>query len=375
MRTLFLCLFILPQAAWAQPATVGPQLPTSEVSFSVPTSQPSELSYGIPAGCGPAVCAAPDDDGMITFSSAVLFWKVTEGSAENWAQEITPLGIGTTFGTATLVDAPFEWKAGIRIGAAYQPPDSDFDLSVSYTHFGTNATNQATGEVYSAFLGNFYVGNPDGTSFGPHYSNASIDWDFQFDSIDLELGREFAISDSLSLRPFVGLKSAMIDQSIHSNWSSPINTSSQTYLFTAAEEELNQDFWGIGPSLGVNAVIPIVSETDYSLRIFASPSAAIMYGRWTFKDQYRNNGPTSTTHPTPAVVDINSDPITGAATMARGVLGLEWVQYGSEITTSLRLGYEAQIWLNQMQFYSYNMGRLNNLMSLHGGVFELSLNF
>ncbi len=61
--------------------------------------------------------------------------------------------------------------------------------------------------------------------------------------------------------------------------------------------------------------------------------------------------------------------------MARGVLGLEWVQYGSEITTSLRLGYEAQIWLNQMQFYSYNMGRLNNLMSLHGGVFELSLNF
>jgi len=33
------------------------------------------------------------------------------------------------------------------------------------------------------------------------------------------------------------------------------------------------------------------------------------------------------------------------------------------------------VWLNQMQFYSYNMGRLNNLMSLHGVTFELCIEY
>ena len=68
-------------------------------------------------------------------------------------------------------------------------------------------------------------------------------------------------------------------------------------------------------------------------------------------------------------------PITGAATMLRGVVGFEWEQYFSRATSTVRLGYEAQLWLNQMQFYSYNIGRLNNVTSLQGGFLEWQLNF
>ncbi len=377
MRTLLLLLFLLmlPQVASAQQPARGSDSSPGFVSFSYADAENSGLPCEETSPCCVPVLAKPADEGTFRLFSDVLYWKVTEGSAENWAQEITPQGLGTTLGTASLVDAPFEWHAGFRIGAEFQPRESDFGVSVYYTHFATQATNQATGEVYSAFLGNFYVGNPDGTSFGPKYSNGSIDWDFQFDTLDLEVGRKFVVSDSLALRPFIGLKAAKIDQSMNSQWDYPIDTSSQTYLFTSATEDLKQEFWGIGPSLGVNAVIPIVTRPDYSLHIFGSPSAALMYGNWKFKDQYRNNGPTSTDYPTPSVVDINSDPISGAATMARGVLGIEWVQYFSRMTTSVRIGYEAQIWLNQMQFYSYNMGRLNNLTSLYGGIFEFSIQF
>ncbi len=299
-----------------------------------------------------------------------------EGAADNWAQEITPNSpAGTPFGTATIVSAPFAWNAGFRVGIGYQRGEDDYDTTLYFTNFTTQATNSATGDVYSAFLANFYVSNPNGNDFGPHYQSASMRWNFGFHTLDYEVGRKYSVDRTLTLRPFVGLKAAVIDQLIYSSWQNPIDTSTQTYGFTSATENLKQDFWGIGPSLGMTIIMPLHTQPSYTLKFFGTPSGALMYGHWTFKDQYKNNGPTSTTVPGPTTISINSIPINGAATMARGVMGLEWVRYSPKVTTTVRLGYEAQVWLNQMQFYSFNVGRLNNLMSLQGGILELCVNF
>jgi len=308
-----------------------------------------------------------------TFAEA-LFWTLREGSADNWAQVITPEKLVDSYaGTATLIEAPFDWSTGFRVGWGRRAAADGLEGTVSYTHFRTRATSHAAGEVYSAFLGNFYVGNPDGALFGPHYRSADIDWDVDFHAIDLRARRAFAVSPSLVVRPFVGLKAAVINQSIHSKWREPIDTLLTTYKFNSATEDLRQDFWGIGPSLGVDLEIPWHTEPRYTIKFFAAPSAALMFGHWTFSDVYQNDGPTTTTIPTPTSIAIRTSPITGAATMLRGAMGVEWTQCFARATTTVRLSYEAQVWLNQMQFYSYNMGRLNNLMSLHGGVLELRI--
>ena len=305
-----------------------------------------------------------------------LFWTVTEGSADNWAQVITPKDLwGSYVGSATLVDAPFDWNAGFRVGIGHQRPGNSLDVALSYTNFSTTATSQAAGEVYSAFLGNFFVDNTDGDSFGPHYRSANIDWDFDFHTIDLEVRRSFHIAANLTVRPFAGLKAAIINQSLDSTWRQPINTSEKTYLFTSATEDLQQDFWGIGPSLGATLEMPLHTSSRYTLRLFGTPSGSLMFGHWTFKDLYINDGPTSTTIATPTSIAIDTSPITGAATMISGVMGVEWKQCFPRATTTVRIGYEAQVWLNQMQFYSYNMGRLNNLTSLHGGILELCIHY
>ena len=96
-----------------------------------------------------------------------------------------------------------------------------------------------------------------------------------------------------------------------------------------------------------------------------------MLGHWTFKEQYDNDG-VGASHTS---VAIDMSPITGAATMLRGVVGFEWEQYFCRTTSTVRLGYESQIWLNQMQLYSYNMGRMNNLTSLQGGFLELCIGY
>ena len=331
---------------------------------------------GLMAGnCVPFQPPNTSQRGTYLFADA-LFWTVREGGADNWAQVITPKGLlGSYVGTATLVDAPFDWNTGFRVGVGHQRVGDEVDATVYYTNFKTKATSQAAGEVYSAFLGNFYVDNTDGDSFGPHYRSASIRWDFDFHTIDLEVRRSFTIAPNLVVRPFVGLKAAIISQSLSSNWRQPIDTSEKTYLFNSATENLKQDFWGIGPSLGVTLEMPLSTRPRYSLKLFGTPSGSLMFGHWTFRDVYTNDGPTSTTVPTPTSIAINTSPITGAATMVSGVMGIQWTQYFSRATTTVRVGYEAQVWLNQMQFYSYNMGRLNNLTSLHGGILELCINY
>jgi len=314
-------------------------------------------------------CLPPNTSrGNIRLSADALFWTVREGSADNWAQVITPKeALGSYVGTATLVDAPFDWNTGFRVGLECQRGTDGSGIALQYTNFNTTATSRAAGEVYSAFLGNFFADNTDGDAFGPHYRSASIQWDFEFQTIDLQVQRSLPIARNLTVRPFIGLKTAFINQSVKSCWHQPIDTAEKTYHFTSANEDLKQNFWGIGPSLGATLKIPLYTRQRYTLKFFGTPSGALMYGHWTFSDVYTNDGPTS--------ISIDSNPITGVATMVSCVMGIEWTQRFSRASTTLRVGYESQIWLNQMQFYSYNMGRLNNLMSLHGGILEFSINY
>jgi hypothetical protein len=378
LHTLFVAALLLQplhgaeigETAWTASAETGD--PTCSVAAGCAEDRPD---YRADATC--ATCSPEMNRGCRSYFFAdSLFWTVREGAAENWAQIITPQQLlWTNISTTTLVDAPFDWRAGLRVGTGVQRNDG-VDMTLYYTYFHTSAASQAAGEVYSAFMGNFYIDNTDGSDYGPHYHQASIGWDFDFHTIDFEIGRNYAIGTNLELRPFLGLKTAIINQSIKSNWRDPIDTIStagpHVYTFTSATEDLNLGFWGIGPSLGSTMTMPLCRRDRYSLKLFGTPSGAIMFGHWTFTEQYNNYDAHGAKQST---ITIDMSPITGAATMLRGVVGLEWEQYFSRATSTVRVGYEAQLWLNQMQFYSYNIGRLNNVTSLQGGFLEWQLTF
>lgn len=297
-------------------------------------------------------------DGSASVFAELLIWKLREGSADNWAQNISPSGL---YQTVKLFEVPFNWKPGVRIGLDYNCNDV-WDSVLYYTRYETNAVNHATGIIYSAFLGNFYINNTNGGDFGPHYRAGGVQWKFLFNTVDLELGHTFKIDQILKLRPFLGLKTAFINQDIHTNWQDPINAAG----FTSAIENLKNDFWGIGPAIGLNTTWSIYKDPRYSFNLLGNFSGALLWGHWRFNQYYENN--------TPATVTVYNNNITGAATMARGILGIEWVGCLSKTDIAVRLGYEAQIWFNQLQYYSYNMGKLNNLMSLQGGVLNFAIN-
>lgn len=304
------------------------------------------------------------------FSAEVLYWQVREGGADLVGERISP--VGTQNPTVKLLDAPFDWHAGYRLGVGYQQCD-DWDSALYYTYYDTRATNNlnAPGQLYSPYIGNFFQNNTIGNNNGPFYDAASVLWKIYYYTLDLEFGHTFHIDERLTLRPYLGLKGAVINQNIHTQWRGPntlvAKVPTPITTFSLANENLSNDFYGVGPLFGLNSLWPLYTFTQGTFNLIGNVSAAFMWGRWHYHDHYRTNAAPTVT--------VTGDPITGAAPMTSAVIGLEWLTHIAHVDVSARLSYEAQAWFDQMQMNTLSSGRLNDLMSLQGGVFNLSVNF
>ncbi len=302
-------------------------------------------------------------NGSMALMADLLVWKLREGSSENWGQIIAPSGENQP---VELLEVPFNWQAGFRVGLGYHFGQGDWDTLLAYTRYRTQKTSHVSaneGGIYSAYLANFYVNNANGASFGPNYHNAGMYWSFSYDTLDLEFGRTFNIDSFLKLRPKIGLKSAIINQDIDTEWQNPTVATN----FTTATENLQNHFWGIGPYIGIDTLWFVYGNTNKGIQLFGNVLGGLLSGHWHFKDNYANN--------TPISIDIYSDNINTVATMATGQFGVQWSGCVVGKETRIRLGYESQVWFNQVQYYSFNMGRLDNLMSLQGGLLDFNVHF
>lgn len=288
----------------------------------------------------------------------LLTWQVRESGADNWGQMQAP---GQT--SFNVLDAPFEWNTGFRIGVGHEFSQASYDLVLAYSHYQTKAFNQASGVIFSSFVSNYFANNTNGANFGPTYNTANIRWQFFYNTIDLNLGRHFKLDPVLQVHPYVGLKAASINQKIYTNWLNPTTPTT----FTAATENLKNDFLGVGPVIGVDTTWAIYSGTRQSFSLIGNIAGGLLCGHWHFDDVYSNN--------TPVSITTNLDSVNGASPLVDGLLSLQWSSQFATFDISVRLGYEAQVWFNQVQFYSLNMGRINRPTWLQGGDLEFRLNF
>lgn len=299
-----------------------------------------------------------------------LYWQISEVGSDNWAQVITPPG---TSESIQFLDVPFQWDPGFRVGAAYHGSENNWDTLVYYTWYQTQSTNQAsvtTGEIHSSFPGAFYANNTNGSGLsGPYYHNASIKWNFLLNNIDWELGRTFNIKNRYKLRPFVGLKAAFIDQSIHTRWQNPYDPALKIPIttFSSAIENITNDFWGVGPSLGLNTSWNVHQTPSSAIGLFGNFSGAFLWGGWHITDVYENN--------TPVTITVQNNVQSSTATMAKGLVGLSWQTATQYMDIAFRLGYEGQAWINQLKFYSFDGGRQNGTLYIQGGVLDVCIQY
>lgn len=277
----------------------------------------------------------------------LLVWHASEETASSWSSVITTPKSNVTIFSPKNID--FNWGRGFRGGFLYES-ECFWDTKLYWTYLPSKksvnlspADQIITPEFFSGFLsGNFFFG-------------ANIDWQLVMNTIDLEASHKFNISKSVSIRPSIGIKGGTINQNINAQWNALIYT---------ARENLENNFFGVGPSFGINAKWNVYK----TFNLVGDFSTALMWGNWKVNDTYKRPsislGPIPIITPTTITTNMNDSKL--GTIMFDYFIGLEWTHQGRSRVT-LQLGYEMQYWANQLRLPTFQQLPLHGDLTLQGG--------
>jgi len=302
-------------------------------------------------------------------SADFLGWYASQEVASIYADVVTHFGvIPASWGAPSF---NFNWDYGFRIGAGYDLEYDQWDTSLSWSWFRTDAKhtipmnpNASIGPEFFAALLSFSL---EGDTVLDVAQSMSARWSLLFNMFDWELGRSFWVSKGLSLRPFLGLKGGWIHQSIDAKYYNlAIDNISTPNL---GSEHLKNNFWGVGPLGGVNTKWRARDFGSHFFDLFGDFSVAEMWGSWSCSDVYKSTIPS-----TSSVNTKNSS--LGALTL-RGFMGIGWdVDFRENKSHfAAKLGYEMQIWFDQLRIATFQLQRLHNDLTLQGVTFNCRLDY
>ncbi len=299
--------------------------------------------------------------GKWDLSADFLAWFVSEEASAVWADL---LKVGDNTSSFGAPDFHFDWDFGFRVGAGYNFRYDQWDTQLYWTWFRTEAhqTKQISitnGTIHPEF---FAADLSDNLA-----QRAKIRWALLFNMFDWELGRSYWVSKGLSLRPFIGLKGGWIHQPIHVHYEDLIIA--KVLTTDSGKEYAKNNFWGVGPLGGLNTKWKLRDFGTHYPSLFGDFSAATLWGTWNCANVYKNS--------TGADVVVNMKRLTLGALMFRGFLGIGWdVDFNkgrSHFAT--QLGYEMQLWLNQLRVPTSQLVPLHGDLTLQGLTFNCRFDF
>lgn len=286
-----------------------------------------------------------------------LYWGASEETSSIWASIDTDTSAHTS--TFEGKGISFDWNTGFRSGVGYNMEHDQWDTQLYWTWYRTQANSQIA-KNHHTILSEFFAGfiNDDIAE------SAKINWKMFYNMFDWELGRNFWVTQEISFRPFMGLKGGWIDQSIESDWQNVIIF---PLSYFSSTETLKNNFWGIGPSGGVNTKWKLMHVKNHYLSLVGNFSAATLFGTWVCKDKYTNS--------TSKEIEVNMKNSTLGALMFRGCLGIGWDGNIGSSYLSASLSYDMQFWLNQLRIPTFQQLRLHGDLTLQGATFDVRWDF
>jgi len=249
----------------------------------------------------------------------------------------------------------------------HKPDEQSWDVKLYWTYFRTSQDaqvsvgNAQTGAVIPEFFSGFVGSVVEGV---PLFSQASIDWSLAYNTIDLDVGRSFAVGESAWIRPSMAIKTAIIQQQVSLNLAHPS-------LGLTATEDVAHDFWGIGPSFGISGGWSLPKCKNLSF--VGSFSADFLFGQWNVNDAYARTDIQLPVHTYGAFTTSLKDSCLGAPVL-RCFLGLEWVRQGN-VTVTAHVGYELQWWANQQRMLTFQQLPMHGDLTLEGLTCGVSVGF
>ncbi len=239
--------------------------------------------------CPPQAACCPPLDPCCSFGGQCAYRPTRCGSF--WASidllywTAWEKGFGSDFGdtTITTTSAPgfitiavdehdknidFDWDPGFRVGIGYESNCSAWGADVYWTRF------YQSGDSHS----------------GPNHA----DWSLHFNTVDGIFGRKFWVGSCFDLRPFAGLRYALINQRLETHLETNVVSSAGTTSLILTNNHDRQRFWGIGPELGLQADWYFACGWS----VYGTIDEAILYGnfRTHFNDSTTSTVETNTCH-------------------------------------------------------------------------------
>ena len=236
-----------------------------------------------------------------------------------------------------------EYAFGFRLGTWINLPWDGWDLAFYWTSYHNDQHSHLTANAPKA-ISPFWLNN----NFNPMAQKAKASWKLTFDSLDLNLGRNFYAGDFLSLRPFVGLKAGWIHQRLNLKYEEITFSNGQTLPFLKSFNRDNSSGYGILGGL----------ETKWRLgkgfSIEGNGSIALL---WTDHEinQFEYNDPSI---PRSQI----RNPLSKIASMYDLFAGVRWehVYCKQRLYVALHAGWEEQVWAAQNQLSRF-IGNTENL--------------
>lgn len=281
----------------------------------------------------------------------LLVWDASEETASIWSSITSNPAPNTTNSAPQYTD--FKLKPGFRAGFLFHPHSCFWDSKIYWTYFSTEkgynyppASDLMTSQFFSGFLGEV------------PFLGVDFNWRLAMNMLDYTASHAFKLTEALTFCPSIGLKGGTIRQNIHAQW---------TAIVYGATENVKNNFVGIGPTLGLN----LRWKFFENLTLVGDLLTAWMWGNWKGKDVYIRPG-TLLELITPTTITSYMNNSKLGTIMFNYFMGFEWVYRGRSDLT-FKLGYEMQLWTNQLRLLSFQQLPLHGDLTLQGATCRIHI--
>lgn len=321
----------------------------------------------ITPSAGPRVTNGAD----VFITADFIWWTPRE---DGLAYAFSGFGDGVQSVSKGEVKQPdWKWEPGFKVGLGLALDHDGWDVYAQYTWLHSDTETSSAGEtLYPVWNISNAFNSPTAGNLGAATSivSARNEWKLRFNVIDLEMARNFFVSQYLTLRPHFGFKGSWQTQDYEVEYRSPTGGVPENVV-TSHTMTNNQDYWGFGIRTGMNTAWHFTREFS----IYGDWAASALWSNFKV-DRKDQNVTIYDPAVNPVVVNTQNDfySVKAVVEMAIGLRYETWFS-DDDYHFLIQAGWEEQVWLNHNQLFKLVEEGSHGDMDLQGLTVKVRFDF